>query len=185
MKILNRITANMQIFRRKGDQRRLQKYFKVVLFTVTALVAHESAGADMRLSIGIGSLDVLDETRHGAYSLMLEGPQYDVLWSIRPIGLLVYSDEGRYYAGLGVFKELDISERWVVGVGTGAGTYHEGNSEKDLGYDVEFYSRITLAYRLAKAGQIRAELGHLSNADLSSVNPGTELFSINWVFEFY
>ena len=79
-----------------------------------------------------------------------------------------------------------FSKNWTsVGVGTGAGTYHEGNSEKDLGYDVEFYSRITLAYRLAKAGQIRAELGHLSNADLSSVNPGTELFSINWVFEFY
>ena len=56
-----------------------------------------------------------------------------------------------------------------------AGIYSNGDG-KDLGNALQFKSEVNLFYRLGKSSSIGLGSHHISNAGLSSVNPGTNNF---------
>ncbi len=117
-------------------------------------------------------------------SISLEGRRAQRLWQIRPVMLAFIGDQGDYYLGVGVLREWSMGERWALGIGTGVGYINIENDSEDLGYDLQFYSRLTLAYRLANRHWIRTEVGHVSNASLGESNPGSEIFQIGAVINF-
>ncbi len=135
----------------------------------------------VRLAIGAGVIDLERNTQSTAVSLMIESRPLEPFCKVRPVLLAISSNDNSYYGGFGLLKELPLSGRWHLGLGIAAGGYKQGKRNRDLGYDLEFHSRIALNYKLNSQNLIRAELGHLSNAFLGDINPGTELITLNWV----
>lgn len=139
---------------------------------------------DLHIAMGAGLIDLQEDSQNTALSLVIEGQKLKSVWNIRPVLLAISGDDNSLYAGIGLLKELPLSTNWIFGFGFSAGRYDQGNSDRDLGYDIEFHSRIILDYKFNNQNFVRAELGHLSNAFLGDTNPGTELFTLNWVAAF-
>lgn len=102
-------------------------------------------------------------------------------------GIQLYSgallaEQDTWYLHGGLAKVVELPGRWSWGAGLSAGLYHSNHPRLDLGYDIEFMSRLYLEYELSVEQSIRLEAGHLSNADLGDENPGTEFLMLNWMF---
>jgi len=138
---------------------------------------------NLRLGFGLGISNLLDSEKNLVETLFLEGQELDRFWSIRPLVSITLSDEGGFYAALGVLKEWDVGKNWSLGAGFSAGGFEEGIDEEDLGHDIEFYSRVLLEYQVQEIGLLRCEIGHISNGSLGDVNPGSELVILSWVID--
>ncbi|MGK2915326.1 MAG: acyloxyacyl hydrolase [Porticoccaceae bacterium] len=160
----------------------MKKLGRLVLATCLSYSVCSFAEGE-RISVGAGSLGIFDSTIYSAVAVGADGGEIDGLWSIRPTFQVIHQPGNTYYAGLGALKEFPISDRWFLGIGVAAGYYHQGDGE-DLGQALEFYSRAILSYQVDMANQIRAEFGHISNAELDGTNPGTEFLSLNWTYTF-
>lgn len=98
-------------------------------------------------------------------------------------GAITTDNRWRLLRRLGIIKEFNINQQWSWGFGTGFGVAHEADEDNDLGYDLEFFTRLTLAYQLKRHQQIRLKLGHLSNANLGDKNPGAETLTLGWSYQ--
>ena len=76
-----------------------------------------------------------------------------------------------------------INDNWSVIPSISAGYYNNG-ADKDLGYDVEFYSQLRLEYRLAGNARLGLGIGHISNAGIGDENPGAETAFLNYSIDF-
>jgi hypothetical protein len=91
---------------------------------------------------------------------------------IRPwLGTSV-SDNGTWFAGAGLIYDYKPSPDWTITLGSGP-FYYESEHE-DLGFDLEFYSFVEVTRRLRNDIRLGLRVGHLSNAGLGRINPGTE-----------
>ncbi|HUG12778.1 MAG TPA: acyloxyacyl hydrolase [Opitutaceae bacterium] len=91
---------------------------------------------------------------------------------IRPwLGTSV-SDNGTWFAGAGFIYDIKPSPDWTVTLGTGPFYYESMNDE--LGFDLEFYSFVEVTRHLRNEVRLGLRIGHLSNAGLGRINPGTE-----------
>jgi hypothetical protein len=91
---------------------------------------------------------------------------------IRPwLGTSV-SDNGTWFAGAGFIYDFKPSPDWTITLGTGP-FYYESEHD-DLGFDLEFYSFIEATRRFRNEVRLGVRVGHLSNAGLGRINPGTE-----------
>lgn len=156
------------------------------LLVVLALGAAPGWAEGRRTALGVGNLGIFGPTDEFevAVSAALEGSEMRDWWGIRPLAEVIYQPDDTYYVGVGGLLDYALRERWSWGVGAAAGYYHRGDEGKDLGHRLEFHTRIFLAYLFAAGSTLRAELGHISNAELDDVNPGTEYFGLSWVFPF-
>ncbi len=75
------------------------------------------------------------------------------------------------YAGFG--WDLHFSRFLVVTPSFSAGYYQKGK-DKDLGYPIEFRTCAEVAYLFRNKSRLGFQFYHLSNASLSSRNPGEE-----------
>jgi hypothetical protein len=91
---------------------------------------------------------------------------------IRPWLGLNAVDNGTVFAGAGLVYDFHPSQDWVISIGSGP--FYYTSNRHDLGLDLEFYSFIEGTYRLANDSRLGLRVGHLSNAGLGRVNPGTE-----------
>lgn len=78
---------------------------------------------------------------------------------------------------------FSIFDKWSLNPSLSAGYYNNG-ADKDLGYDVEFYSQLRLDYKLASNAQIGLGIGHISNADIGEKNPGAETVYLSYHVDF-
>ena len=91
---------------------------------------------------------------------------------IRPwLGTSV-SDNGTWFAGAGFIYDFKPSPDWVITLGSGP-FYYESDHD-DLGFDLEFYSFLEVTRRFRNDVRLGLRVGHLSNAGLGRINPGTE-----------
>ncbi|RRJ82637.1 acyloxyacyl hydrolase [Aestuariirhabdus litorea] len=146
--------------------------------------APSASAEDYRLAVGAGVFDPLGSGTTGMLSVMLEGPAVQSIWSIRPALVGFALERSGYYLGIGGHKEFSLAQKWHWGVATGLGYYHQGAERNELGYDIEFYSRISISYQLSSRQAVRAEFGHISNADLGEENPGSETATLSWISHF-
>ena len=104
-------------------------------------------------------------------------------YGIRPqAGFFVTEDSASYwYAGVGY--PWSFTDNWSLTPSLSAGYYNNG-ADKDLGYDVEFYSQLLLEYRLDNGARVGLGIGHVSNADLGDFNPGAETAYLSYRFKF-
>ena len=81
-----------------------------------------------------------------------------------------------FYANGGL--NLDIPLLWRRGIftwGEAAGYFNRGNDPRTLGSPLEFRSQLELGWRFPTEVRVTAYISHISNAHISTVNPGAEI----------
>ena len=155
------------------------KYASLVALALCGLVFSGTAAlADNidRVSVGVGYYDVFDNKDAADFRIEYR-PGTPILWELRPwLGAEVTSD-GAVYGAAGFLYDFQLSDKWLLTPGIGAGLYSDGGG-KDLGNAVEFRSMLELGYQFDNASRVSAGLSHISNASLGSKNPGTEIISV-------
>ncbi|MEE8276668.1 MAG: acyloxyacyl hydrolase [Alphaproteobacteria bacterium] len=151
------------------------------MISLTALFGAPAAAAEPDLlSLGIGWYDVNDDVNddQDAADFRIEyRPEWKFLWELKPwVGFEVTSDGALYGAG-GILLDVSLGRRLVLTPSFGVGLYGDGGG-KDLGHTIEFRTQIELGYRLDEGARLGVAFGHISNANLSDVNPGTEVVAI-------
>lgn len=142
-----------------------------LLLTALALDAQSEQRFDFETVATFGQIGVADEEPADTVAgVEIRLPQN---WhGIRPwVGTSV-SDNGTWFAGAGFIYDFTPSPDWTVTLGTGPFYYESMNDE--LGLDLEFYSFIEVTHRLRNDIRLGMRVGHLSNAGLGRINPGTE-----------
>ena len=114
------------------------------------------------------------------------GPESDNFFFLKPfIGLEYTSDSASYFI-TGIYLEDNLGQlidgeenKFIFSPSFGLGFYDNG-SGKDLGNDLQFRTTIELIYKLKNKNRIGLSLGHISNANLGSKNPGVEIISLSY-----
>ena len=114
------------------------------------------------------------------------GPESDNFFFLKPfIGLEYTSDSASYFI-TGIYLEDNLGQlidgeenKIIFSPSFGLGFYDNG-SGKDLGNDLQFRTTFELIYKLKNKNRIGLSLGHISNANLGSKNPGVEIISLSY-----
>ena len=140
-----------------------------------AALAQDDVG---RIFGGVGVFDILDEDTVPAFELQwIPGVRFfDV---IAPFVGGFATTDGAFYGGFGFGAEFVLDDTYVVMPFTGIGLFEDGGG-KDLGSVAEFRSGVDLGYRFAYGGQLSVTFTHVSNANISDRNPGTELLMFRY-----
>lgn len=126
----------------------------------------------------VGWIGVFDEEAIDNFaSLELRLAQH---WrGIRPWMGVTVVDSGTWFAGAGFIYDFRLPRSFRVTIGSGPFYYRRRTDrDKDLGFDLEFYSFIEATKEFKRGARLGLRLGHLSNAGLGRRNPGTETFAL-------
>ena len=150
---------------------------RILLFIVSILFFHLNLSANS-FSIFGGSYDYDDDNTSTLFGLNyhLSDNAFSVfnLIDLNPVigGFVTAKSATMFYSGF----ETNIGQDSIyINLSSSAGIYTNGDG-KDLGNDLQFKSEVNLFYRLGKSSSIGLGSHHISNAGLSSVNPGTNNF---------
>jgi hypothetical protein len=152
-----------------------------VLFALVALAGGPNGFAEEpETRFGVGVFDV---SAHGRLMVQAEHA-FGRSWNgvVPQVGILATEESSGYVYG-GVGYPLSLGQRWSLLPSFSLGYYHQG-AGKDLGNDLEFYTQIRLEYRFESLGQMGLAYGHISNADISDVNPGADILQVTYRFRF-
>ena len=150
---------------------------KTLLLIFSILFFHLNLSASS-FSIFGGSYDYDDDNTSTLYGLNyhLSDNTFRVLnlIELNPVigGFVTAKSASMFYSGF----ETNIGQDTIyLNLSSSAGIYSNGDG-KDLGNDLQFKSELNIFYRLGKSSSIGLGSHHISNAGLSSVNPGTNNF---------
>ena len=150
---------------------------KILLFVVSILFFHLNLSANS-FSIFGGSYDYDDDNTSTLYGLNyhLSDNTFSVLnlIDLNPVigGFVTAKSATMLYSGF----ETNIGKDSIyLNLSSSAGIYSNGDG-KDLGNTLQFKSEVNIFYRLGKSSRLGLGSHHISNAGLSSVNPGTNNF---------
>ena len=101
-------------------------------------------------------------------------------------GLLLCLETGKddYYLALGVFKDVNLIERFNGSFSLSSGIMPEHGEEK-LGHVLEFRTSLELYYQSPDNHRLGVSLNHYSNSGLGNINPGTESLKLMLSFPVY
>lgn len=143
------------------------------MLAVSALPARAADPAF--LTVGGGYYDINDN--QDAAEFRVEIRRADKIGIFKPFyGLMGTSDRAFYGYG-GLLVDIFFGKRVVLTPNFAAGLYADGDG-KDLGHAVEFRSALDLAWRFDNHARLGLSFYHISNASISSNNPGTEVLSV-------
>ena len=150
---------------------------KTLLLIFSILFFHLNLSASS-FSIFGGSYDYDDDNTSTLYGLNyhLSDNTFRVLnlIELNPVigGFVTAKSASMFYSGF----ETNIGQDTIyLNLSSSAGIYSNGDG-KDLGNDLQFKSELNIFYRLGKLSSVGLGSHHISNAGLSSVNPGTNNF---------
>ena len=150
---------------------------RILLFVVSILFFHLNLSANS-FSIFGGSYDYDDDNTSTLYGLNyhLSDNTFSVLnlIDLNPVigGFVTAKSATMLYSGF----ETNIGKDSIyLNLSSSAGIYSNGDG-KDLGNTLQFKSEVNIFYRLGKSSRLGLGSHHISNAGLSSVNPGTNNF---------
>ena len=126
-------------------------------------------------AFSVGQFDIARDEKPWEVGIEYRFPSVK-LWSLPltpAVGISGNEDESFWVYGTMKY-DWELSDRWVLSPSLGMSLYEEGDG-KDLGHVIEFRSALEIAYRLHrdKGGRIGLLFYHLSNASISSTNPGS------------
>ncbi|CAN0510703.1 unnamed protein product, partial [Laminaria digitata] len=152
-------------------------FFKTAVLCVF-LAAPVSAAADDPdfLTFAVGAFDLVQD-RDQAAEFRAEYRSDKKIWILKPFVGVMGTTDSSFYGYGGFLVDVYFGKRWVLTPSLAAGYYERGNG-LDLGHEVEFRSSIELSYRFDNRTRLGLSFYHLSNASISSHNPGTEVLSI-------
>ncbi len=99
----------------------------------------------------------------------------------RPLFGVMATSKFSAYVYSGVAFDIFFAKSIVFTPSFAPGIYFRGKG-MDLGFPLEFRSSVELAYRFNNKSRLGAMFYHLSNASLSSHNPGTECLVFFYAF---
>ena len=102
--------------------------------------------------------------------------------NFKPFAALGYTSTSQGFAGAGMLVDFYLDEHYVLTTSLAPHYYWGGNSDLDLGHDIEFRSQLELAYRFDNRSRLGLAISHYSNAGLGDRNPGTETASVYYSF---
>ena len=150
---------------------------RILLFLVSILFFHLNLSANS-FSIFGGSYDYDDDNTSTLYGINyhLSDNAFSVLnlIDLNPVigGFVTAKSATMFYSGF----ETNIGQDFIyLNLSSSAGVYSNGDG-KNLGNALQFKSEVNLFYKLGKSSRIGLGSHHISNAGLSSVNPGTNNF---------
>ena len=119
-------------------------------------------------------------------SLLKIGPESYEFFDLKPFaGFEITSDSANYFL-VGVYLEDNIgtlftgdSSNFIFTPSFGTGYYKDGDGKK-LGNSIEFRTTLEISYQLKNNNRIGLSLGHISNANLGTNNPGVEILSLSY-----
>ena len=150
---------------------------RVLFFTVSILFFQLNLSANS-FSIFGGSYDYDDDNTSTLYGLNyhLSDNSFSVfnLIDLNPVigGFVTAKSATMLYSG---FETNIGQDSLYLNLSSSAGIYSNGDG-KDLGNSLQFKSEVNLFYRLGELSRVGLGSHHISNAGLSSVNPGTNNF---------
>lgn len=149
------------------------------IFAGAVLTAGPAAAQDPAfLTIGGGYFDIIRQDNQAA-DFRVEYRSDFELWIAKPwVGIEATSDQA-VYVGAGLLTDIYLGNRFVLTPQAGFGYYHNGDGP-DLGYELEFRTGVEFGYRFDNRSRLAVGFSHISNADLGSRNPGTEILYFNY-----
>lgn len=123
---------------------------------------------------GGGDLRQSEKTSFGALQARFAAEYF---W-VRPYATVGWASDGSYYSGAGLYHDFNLPHQLRLTIGSGPGYYRHKGRTTNLGYALEFNSWVELS-GLVLGRRVGLNFGHLSNAHLGDVNPGTETVGIS------
>jgi lipid A 3-O-deacylase len=153
--------------------------FLLLLFLLLLLPAAPSAAEspDWAVSVGLFDIGQSEKATEAGVEIRL-APRRLWRFDLVPTFAVTANEDGAFWGTAGFRWDVALGEKWVLTPNFGTVLYEQGDS-KDLGHVIEFRSGIEIARRLAK-GRLGVCLYHLSNASISSHNPGSESLVLVW-----
>jgi len=142
-----------------------------------AVAAGQRHEASDLVTAAAGWVDV-SRRRHSALELGLGYRRRNALWAFRPFVAVTATNTRSVYGWAGIAYDLGIG-RFAVTPAFGPGLYGRGGGI-DLGYPLEFRSRLEASCRLDGRSRIGVALSHTSNAHLGARNPGVETLTVSY-----
>ncbi|MDA0997597.1 MAG: acyloxyacyl hydrolase, partial [Proteobacteria bacterium] len=102
------------------------------------------------------------------------------LWQFKPFVHAAGVNNGMTFIGAGVLIDVFLGNRWVLSPSFAPTWWHGKTNALDLGYGLEFRSRLEMAYRFDDRSRLGLSFSHSSNASLGTANPGTESLMVNY-----
>lgn len=98
---------------------------------------------------------------------------------LHPAVVALRSGRGSLLIGVGLVFNHDFTDRLRLTLGL-IPSYYDRNEGPDLGRELEFLSFGEISWKLDYGHRVNLRLGHISNAGLAEINPGTELLTIGY-----
>ena len=146
-----------------------------ILISLTTLFSFHSYAIANSLSVYGGTYDYDDDNTSNLIGLNyhLEDNDFNLLQDIKinpVIGIFVTGKSASMlYSG---FETNIGQDKLYLNLSSSAGLYQNG-SGKDLGNNLQFKSELNIFFEINKSSKIGFGSHHISNAGISSVNPGT------------
>lgn len=159
---------------------KLVSQYVFVIFLAAFSAVSMAKGKD-NLGVGIAEWGILDGYRVVTVNLDFEASPMRELYGLAPVVSLMWRKENEFYFALGAAKYFYQYKKLYIGVGFSAGYL---NRPDELGYKLEFYSRMIGRYQLTPTQWLKIEVGHISNAGFGDKNPGSENIALSYMFSF-
>lgn len=164
----------------------------IIVATLTLLITLsgqvQSLPKTQSVSLLIGQVDVGRTQVDTQYGVSWLADWTWTRWQLQPEAGLIRTRYGSHlvYAGLQRRTPFTTQPQGVaVVVGLATGLYwHGGSQDTDLGFPIQFKSTLGLDYQFPDATRLGVSFAHISNASLSHINPGTELWTLSYTLPF-
>jgi hypothetical protein len=131
------------------------------------------------LTLAVGKFDIF-RNREEDVELRVDYRFGNKFWLFKPFLTGAYVTNNSSFIGAGVLVDIYLGRRFVL-TPQFSPTYWRGKtSNLDLGHELEFRSRLELAYRFDDRSRIGISIDHSSNAGLGDGNPGVESVMLNY-----
>ncbi|MBO6518683.1 MAG: acyloxyacyl hydrolase [Rhodospirillales bacterium] len=130
------------------------------------------------LTFSGGYFDINRQKDEGA-EFSLEYRSDVELWIFKPFAHAAYVTNGMSFVGAGVLIDVQVGDNWIIQPSFAPTWWRGKTDDLDLGYALEFRSRLEVAYRFPDKSRLGLSFSHSSNASLGDTNPGTESLMVN------
>jgi hypothetical protein len=93
-----------------------------------------------------------------------------------------FDADSDFWVGVGLHQQLNLSDSFFVEASFMPGYYNP--EDTDLGGNIHFRSLVGLGFRLGVQSAFSISVDHLSNGGLTSSNPGSELISLRYIYNY-
>jgi lipid A 3-O-deacylase len=126
-----------------------------------------------RVELGVGAEDVIGtHDGHQTFGADAEYHFGQKLYSFGPTVGVIANSHGGGMAYAALYSDLALGPVIVTPLGGIGAWWHGDHGDQELGGTFEFRISIEAAYQFANLSRFGLRLGHISNADLHTKNPG-------------